>query len=351
MSSTNNNQPLLNVRPRISIDGSERANMGEAALALQVHLPRIGMANAELRLLNWSPTSSDQPDFLFNDIRPGSRMEIFLGESADNAIFQGDITAIEERYGDGAPQMVLLAEDALHKLARQRHNRVFESMSLDEVIRQIASEAGLQADINVASTTNTWLQVNESNLAFLMRQLAPYDVSLHLKDNQLRVRDDEPDPQPVALDPGDNAIHVRLIADLNRLPREVKVRGYNLENDSNADSTCSDITPAPSGQSGTALLSDLGWEGESTLPHPFARSQQEAESMATKQFRQRANRFIHGEIICSGTIELRSGREVELNNVSPKLAGRHRGMECWHQFDMANGLRTRITVQRPDWSR
>lgn len=350
MSSTNSNQPLLNVRPRVSIDGGERANMGEAALALQVHLPRIGMANAELRLLNWGPTEDGQPDFLFSDIRPGSTIEIFLGESADSAIFKGDITAIEERYGDGAPQMVILAEDALHKVARQRHNRVFEAMSLDDVVQQIAGEASLQADINVSSSSGTWLQMNESNLAFLMRQLAPYDVGLRIENNQLRARDDEPDPQPVTIDPGNNALNIRLIADLNQLPREVKIKGYNLGSNSEADATSSSITPAPSGQTGTSLLSNLGWEGESTLPHPFARSQQEAEALAAKQFRQRSNRFIHGEIICRGAIDLRSGREVELSNVSPRLAGRYRVMECWHQFDMANGLRTRIKVQRPDWS-
>lgn len=324
--------------------------MGEATLALQVHLPRIGMASAELRLLNWSATEGGQPDFLFSTIRPGSTIEIFLGEGASNAIFTGDITAFEERYGDGAPQVVILAEDALHTLARQRHNRVFEAMSLDDVIQQIAGEASLQTDINVSTHRDTWLQVNESNLAFLMRQLAPYDVGLRLENQHLRARDDEPDPQPVTIDPGDNALHIRLIADLNQLPHEVTVKGYNLERDCEADASSSSLSPSASGQTGTALLTELGWEGASTLPHPFVRSQQEAESLATKQFRQRANRFIHGEIICRGTIDMHSGREVQLNNVSPRLAGRYRVMECWHQFDMDNGLRTRIKVQRPDWS-
>ena len=345
------NQPLLNVRPRVAIDGSERANMGEATLALQVHLPRIGMANAELRLLNWSPSGDGQPDFLFSDIRLGSRIEIYLGESAESAAFRGDITAIEERYGDGAPQLVVLAEDALHRLARQRHSRVFEATSLDDVIRQIAGEANLSTDINVSSATSTWLQVNESNLAFLIRQLAPYDVGLRIENDALRARDDEPDPQPLALDPGSNAVHTRLVADLNQLPGEVIVKGYNLENDSAADSTCAALSPTPNGQSGKSLLDELGWEGESTLPHPFARSQSEAEALATRQFRLRANRFIHGEIICRDAIDLHSGREVELTQVSPRLAGRYRVMECWHQFDPANGLRTRIRVQRPDWSR
>ena len=342
---------FISSRPRISIDGSERANLGEAALALQIHLPRIGMANAELRLLNWGPTAAGQPDFLFQDIRLGSRIELFLGEAAGSSAFSGEITAIEERYGDGAPQMVILVEDALHRLARQRHNRSFEDMSLDDVIRQIAGEANLQADVQVSSGSATWLQVNESNLAFLVRQLAPYDVGLRIHNGRLRARDDESDPQPVTLDPGDNANQIRIIADLNQLPRQVSVKGYNLQNDSAADSAASSISPAPAGQTGTALLAELGWEGNSTLPHPFARAQQEAEALASKQFRQRASQFLHGEIVCQGAITLHSGREVQLDNVSPRLAGRYRVMECWHQFDMAHGLRTRIRVQRPDWSR
>jgi len=347
--SSTNDLPLSNVRPRISIDGNVRANLGEAALAMLIHQPRIGMASAELRLLNWGLSGSGQPDFLFQDIHPGSRIELFLGESADSAAFSGDITAIEERYGDGAPQLVILAEDLLHRLARQRYNRVFEAMSLDDVISQIAGEANLQTDINVSSGSGNWFQVNESNLAFLMRQLAPYDVGLRLQNGQLRVRDDEPDAEPVALDLG-STLNIRIIADLNHQAREVSVKGYSLENDSEADSSATGITPAPSGQTGTSLLAELGWEGKSILPHPFARTQQEAEALAKKQFRQRASRFLHGEIVCQGNSNLKSGREIQLNEVSPRLAGRYRVMECWHQFDNSHGLRTRIRVQRPDWN-
>lgn len=348
-----NDLSLLNVRPRISIDGDVRANLGEAALSMQIHLPRFGMASAEVRLLNWGASdrsgSSGQPDFLFQDIRLGSRIELLLGENAQSSAFSGEITAIEERYGDGAPQLILLAEDLLHRLARQRHNRVFEAMSLDDVIQQIAGEANLQSDVNVASGSATWLQVNESNLAFLMRQLGSYDVGLRLHNGQLRARDDEADPEPVALDPA-TALNIRIIADLNHQPSEVKVNGYNLADDSATSGSSTSITPAASGTTGATLLSDLGWQGESTLPHPFARAQQEAETLASKQFRQRANRFLHGEIVCQGNSALKSGREVQLNDVSPRLAGRYRVMECWHQFDMAHGLRTRLRVQRPDWN-
>jgi phage protein D len=340
--------PLVNARPRVSIDGSVRAALEEAALEMEIQLPHSGMSHAELRLLNWGPSSGGQPDFLFQDIRPGSRMELFLGES-DGAAFSGEITAMEERYGDGAPQLVLLAEDALHRLARQRHNRVFETKSLDDVIRSIAAEAGLQSDSNVSSGSGTWIQGNESNLAFLMRLLAPHDVCLRLQDGYLRARDHEPDPVPVALNPA-SALTIRIIADLNRLPVRIDVNGYSLESDSEARGSEANVTPAPNGRTGASLLAELGWEGAAILPHPFARSQQEADALAGRQFRQRVGRFLHGEIVCQGNSDLRCGREVQLADVSPRLAGRYRVMVCRHSFDMAEGLRTRIRIQRPDWS-
>jgi len=344
-----NDLPLRNVRPRIRVDGNLRANLGEATLSMQIHLPRIGMSSAELRLLNWGPTSTGQPDFLFQTISLGNQIELLLDESSDTPAFRGEITAIEERYGDGAPQIVILAEDRLHRPARIRHNRVFEDSSLSDLVQRIANEAGLQSDVSISSATSTWLQVNESDLAFLQRQLAPYDVCLRLQDDALRVRDDEPDSQPVSLDPA-TALNIRIIADLNHQTNRLSVKGYSLEGDSEADSTQSSLSPAPNGTTAAECLQDLGWEGDSTLPHPFARSQQEAEMLATRQYRQSAHRFLHGEIICQGNGSLRAGREVELNQVSPRLAGRYRVMECWHQFDLAQGFRTRIRVQRPDWN-
>lgn len=340
---------LVNARPRLRIDGTERPTLGAAASALTVHLPGNGMASAEVRVINWQG-GSGQPDFAFQDLRLGSRIEILLGETADRAVFAGDITALEERYGDGAPQLAILAEDALHKLARGRASRVFENTGLADVVRQIAGDAGLQADVSIDAGTATWLQHNESHLAFLLRLLGPHDVPLRMQGGQLRARPEEADAHPVRLDTGANALRVRVIADLNRQPREVLASGYSLGDDAEARGTSSSLRAAPSGSTAAATLASLGWDGRSPRPHPFARTQAEAEALATGAFRRDAQRFLHGEIVCSGTPELGCGREVELGGVSPRLAGRYRITECWHHFDSAQGLSTRIRVQRPDWN-
>ena len=68
-----------------------------------MHLPASGMASAETRVVNWATGTGAAPDFAFQDLRLGSRIEILLGETARSAVFAGEITALEERFGDGAP--------------------------------------------------------------------------------------------------------------------------------------------------------------------------------------------------------------------------------------------------------
>jgi len=341
---------VISARPRLRVDGEARPSLGEAVLAAQVRLPLAGMAGAEVRLLNWG-TGDRGADFPFQDLRPGSRLELLLGEQSEAPVFAGEITALEERYGEGAPQLVVLAEDALHRLARRRASRAFEDASLDDVVRRVARDAGLDADVNVSAATGTWHQLNESDLAFLLRLLGPHDVSPRLQDGRLRARDEEADPEPAGLDPARNARAVRVVADLNRQPRRVAVHGYNLASDAAADGEASALRPAPEGETAAALLEDLGWEGESVLPHPFAGTQAEADNLAERGFRRHALGFLHGEVLCEGDPTLRSGREVDLSGVSPRLAGRYRVVDCQHRFDASQGYRTRLKVQRPDWNR
>ena len=108
-----------------------------------------------------------------------------------------------------------------HRLARRRANRAFEDQSLDDVIRSIASDAGLQADVQAGSDQATWLQNNESDLAFLLRQLEPRDIGLRLQDGRLRARDDEADPRPARLTVGANAEKIRALGVIKRAAAEV----------------------------------------------------------------------------------------------------------------------------------
>jgi phage protein D len=340
---------FINTRPVFRVNGRARDDLAEALTALVVNQPLHGCAHAELTVTNWGTAEGERnPSFLFTDIGLGAELEISMGNPA-RQIFKGEITALEEQYGEGSPTLALLLQDKLHRLARSRQNRSYEEQTPDEIVQSIAREAGMQTDVQVSSINDTWHQLNESDLAFLLRLLGRFDIALRLDGDTLRARAEEPDAEPVELSAQDSALKIHLLADLNHQPLTTKVQGYNTGTDEAVDHTSEQLSPAPEGQTAAQVLGELGWPGGEVVPHPFARSQAEASDYANAHFRRQAKRFVQGDIVCQGEPTLKSGREINLNGVSPRLRGLYKIVHCSHRFDGQSGYETHLKVNRADW--
>ena len=106
-------------RPSFSVDGNPRDDIKESLTDIVVNLPQNGMAHAELTLTNWGGRDGESsPGFLYEDLALGQRVQVEFGEDNPQPVFDGEVTALEECYGDGAPQLVVLLQDKLHHLAR-----------------------------------------------------------------------------------------------------------------------------------------------------------------------------------------------------------------------------------------
>ncbi|HWV14433.1 MAG TPA: contractile injection system protein, VgrG/Pvc8 family [Cellvibrio sp.] len=342
---------FVSTRPQIKIAGTENTDLAEALTALAINLPLCGIAHAEIKVTNWIATGdTGEHDYGFQSIGLGESLEILIEqEDTPVPLFKGEVTALEESYGEGAPQLTILAQDKLHRLARTRHSRVFEEQSLDDVINSIASGAGLTADVSLSSTVATYHQLNESDMAFVLRLSGSLDIAARLQGDQLRVKPEQADGNPVELNAQDSALKIRLIADLNQQPRSIKVKGYNLDNDQEVNETGDSLRDPASHKTAASTLSDLGWDGEEIVPQPFPRAQGEAEALAKGHFNRAAKRFISGDIQAIGEAALRSGREIELSHVSPRFAGRYQVIHCLHQFNSASGFETHLKVNKADW--
>ncbi len=348
---TENSEPSINARPRLRIDGELRTDISAALLDMRVSLPLSGMANAEIRCVNWHSNATDgDADFAFQALGLGDTLEVLAGDSDEDALFSGEITAIEERYGDGAPQIVYLAEDKLHRLARSRENRIFEDMSINDVVNSVAAELGLAIDAQVSDTQGSWHQLNESKLAFLLRLLAPYDIALRIVGSDLRARLEEQDAEPETLHPQNNVQRMRITADLNHQLTEASIKGHDLGADETVASHNDSLIPSASGETAADILQTLSWGQSEIFPQPFARSSGEAQGWAESRFRHRAKKFLYGDIVCAGTPSLRSGREVELVGVSERLRGKYQVVDCQHLFNNSAGYVTCLKVQRGSWS-
>ncbi len=333
-------------RPWCRIDGSLRADVQTAVLACTAG-GRIGEpAHAEVRLLNWGGRGGADAGFLFDSLQPGQTLTLGFG---DDEVFTGDITAVEERYGGGAPQIVLLAEDALHRLARSRHSRSFEALSPAALLTQLAAAARLQADCNVDAPVATWHQLNESDLALLCRVLGRYDIEPWLDGTKLVARRPEAPTGTLALNAMDSA-ELRLIADLAQQPTAVEVRGYDLASGSEVRGSAHTLQPPPGAVTAAARLAALGWPGAEVFPQPAAGSQTDADGLAAAAFGRRAGAWVHGDMRLRGNPKLRRGGYVELSGVSKRFAGRYRMTGVWQSFDLTEGFRTRLKLERGDWN-
>jgi len=341
---------FISARARIKVNGRWRDDLAEVVDALTVSRPLHGMAHAELRVVCWGAANDAQgPDYQFMDIALGDEVQIAFGQAPEVEVFTGDLTAIEERYGEGAPHLVFLLADRLHRLARHRQSRSYDQQSPDDLVNAVAAAASLQGDPRVGGAPATWHQLNESDLAFLFRVLYPFGIALRQAGSNLRARPEEPDPEPVPLDTTDNALKVRLIADLNHQPRATAVRGYDAAADQAVHGSAQRTTEPGQGTTAAAELGRLGWTSDELVPQPAAAQQAQAASYAQGHFDRQARAFVTGDIQCIGDPRLAGGREIELRGTTRRLAGRYRVVHCVHSFDSTNGYRTQLRVSRAAW--
>lgn len=260
--------PYVSSRPAILVNGAANDDMVKSLLDIAVRQPEAGMASAELRMVNWGDQPSGPTNFLFNTVALGDRVEIKFGLAQQKTVFTGEVTAIEERYGDGVPQIVLLAEDALQRLARHRASRPFEQVSPNAIVSQLASDAGLQADAKLSDTPGDYYQVNESDLHFLRRLAARYAAAPRVADTTLTCRKRERLPAPVTLDAGDTMKRLRVIADLTRQPVKATVAGIDLTAGQAITADGTTLLVPATGPTAAALLRKIGWDGDETFVFP-----------------------------------------------------------------------------------
>jgi len=343
-------EPLINIRPRISVNGENRADLAAQLNSLTIQLPWHGCASAELSVTNWGlADGSPYPSWLFNHISMGDQVHI-AHDTPSITLFEGEVTGIEEQYGASAPVLTLLLQDRLHLLGRLRQSRCHEDQTPDQLLQTLASDAGLEADTRVSDVAADWHQLNESALAFALRICRRFDVGLRLDRGALRAMPEDPDPEPVVLGPGNGAVNIRILADLNHQYQHSKVTGYNPTTGEPVEATADQPRHSAPGKTAGDTLADLGWESSDTLPHPMARSHSEAEAYASAGFHRQARKFLHGELICMGEPNLKPGKEIELEGVSPRLAGIWQVGLCRHTFDSRNGFRSHAKIHRAQWN-
>jgi len=114
----------------------------------------------------------------------GKEITVKLGYNQKfEKMIEGEIVRMDFSYETHSPiSMTIVGFDKMFRLNRTKHSRSFLKMTDSQIAKQIASEMGLQA--NVESTSQKFdyvFQNNQSNLSFLKQRAKRIDYEVEVE--------------------------------------------------------------------------------------------------------------------------------------------------------------------------
>lgn len=342
-------------RPRITVGGQEQPALAQQLQTLFVEETVAGLYRCEASFLNWGPRNGGV-GFLYFDrdvLEFGKDVVIEMGAGdAAGSIFEGRVTALEGRFTNARPpELLVLAEDRLQDLRMTRRTRTFEEVSDADVIQQVASAHGLQADVDASGPTHHVIaQVNQSDLAFARSRAEAVGAELWIEGGGLKVKKRSARAgSPITLTYGAGLHELVVTADLAHQATGLRVAGWDAGSKQAVSHRATDSAISSElngGEAGGRLLESALGARDQQVVHALPVSEAEAQALAEAFYTRAARRFVVGEGVAEGDARLRVGAGVELASIGPLFNGEYVVSRVRHTFDPVNGYRTAFTAER-----
>lgn len=345
--------PVYAARPTVRVDGQDDPRVRELVLEMEMTEREGGLSSLELRLSNVASDPEGGADLSFEDeerIRLGSSIRICAGdEDAPQEIFAGKITGLEAEFPrESPPELVVLAEDACQQARLARRTAVYRETSLDKLARGLAARLGLTPVITgMSDEIGTWVQLNESDLAFLRRVLRRWDGDLQVVGGELHVAPrDEVRRGELELERHGQLREVRALADLSHQVTEVTASGFDAERGEPVTAASTGAHPGPGrGRRGAAVLREAVGPRSEHAGHLAVTDAAEARALADAAFDQRSRRFVTVLGTAEGNPALRVGTHVTLRGLSPRFDNTYYVVFARHRFDLERGYETEFEAE------
>jgi uncharacterized protein len=338
-------------RPAVEIDGQRDATLTSSLLTLQVVDSADGMARCEATFGNWGgPESPGFQHFGRDKLEFGKTLGLTL---AGGVLFEGRISAIHAVFPEGGPpQVAVSAEDRLQDLRMTRRTRAFADASFADVVRSVAGDHGLQADVDVTGETYKVLaQVNQSDLAFLRDLARREDAQVWAEGTRLMaVQRARRQGGTVELSWAGQLREFRVSADLAHQRTKLVGAGWNVADKQAAKHEADEAAVRAElngGTSGAGTLRQAFGERVDTLAHGVPASDAQARALAEAGFRHLARRFVTGRGVAQTQPELRVGAKLKLKGLGPLFEGEYTVTDVTIRFDNKLGLRTEFLCDTP----
>jgi phage protein D len=342
--------------PVFKIEGEEKGNLTLDLMYLEVEETTEGLKTLLARFGNVGPHGgSSYGELLYLDgstLDFGKKIEASIGPSSDaRIIFTGYVSALEARFDDARPQLVVLAEDKLMKLRTTRRSRTYEQQSDADIAQAIAGEHGLSADVDATGPTYKVVQQwNQSDLAFLRDRARRIQAEVWIDNDKLCFKSrGSRSGTELTLVQGNELISVQIRADLAHQRTKVKTSGYDAQaRDVIDEEATGDVVKAEveSGSTGPEVLQRAFGERVSMRTRDVPLTGDEAHQWARAEMLRRARGFVRAVGTTRGSPDMVVGSKLSLSRVgAPFSGGGYYVTRVCHTYDRS-GHRTTFEAER-----
>lgn len=282
----------------------------------------------------------------------GNEVEIKLGYGTDLAsVMKGEITGIEvECTWSTLPKMTVRGYDRRHRLQRGRKSRTFLNQTDSAIVKTIAKEAGLSANMKDSRVQYEYVfQANQTDMDFLLERAGRirYGLTIDGKTlNFLPVANAEESLLTLTLKDDLMEFSSRL-SSIGQVDQTI-IRGWDPKQKQalvGVGQEANITTTMGGSRSGAAVAKRAFGTAIGTTTDSPVMTQAEADAVAKAAINTSVLGFITGEGVCAGRTDLRAGKVITLGGLGKQFSGRYYVTAVSHRCG-ESGYTTRFTVRR-----
>ncbi|HET8717431.1 MAG TPA: phage baseplate assembly protein V [Nocardioidaceae bacterium] len=322
--------------PEVKFDGTAlSARELEQLVSLRVERS-VGLAGrATLRFLDPGYVAATTGNF-------GLGKEVIIGVVGGKQLFRGTVTGVDlDQSEDEVPMLTVIVDDPAYKLTHGTQVRTFQNMKYGDVMKKIAGEAGLKADVgNLGKVTNEYLLQTGTNLDYLDQLVRRSGAVWWVDDASLVARPADATVGSVELtvsdlDPAKQLTRFAVRATGLR-SKETTVTGWDTQRETKL---VGKSAPASTGASsdfvapfnGSKPTSALRTEASALVADPPPNSVQEAQELASAMQLDAEADAVVARGTCGINAAITPMAEVRVTNMGPS-SGKYVVTEVRHDY-------------------
>ncbi len=280
-------------------------------------------------------------------LAPGTSLRVDV-RGQDVALFTGEVTAIERRYGPAHEREVRVrGYDRLHRLRKRQTIRTHVQVTVRDLFRDLAADSGLTVQSEDAGPLwQLLIQHRQSDLEFLSDLADRCGLYFTVRDDVLHLLTlaGLGDPVPLAL--GQTLLEARIETNGETSCRSIDAAGWNpLRVESHTQRASS----ARSGREVRAEVEpgQVGGADERDLLAEALQDDQHAEALAQSELDRLTARVVTCWGVAEGDSRLRPGTPIDISGVDDSLTGTYVLTSATHTIDERGGYLTELSTVPP----